>query len=143
MKFVMPDAYVIIFSMIVLAAIATYFVPAGSFERDTVDGVTEVIPGSYASQESNPANLLDVFQSVQLGLVETADIILLIFVIGGVVSRIETTGASNSGIHTLIDNPKGRYMLLITTVTALFGVLASMRVVGNAVIAFIPRGIGR
>lgn len=141
MKFVMPDAYVIIFSIIVLAAIATYFVPAGSFERDTVDGVTEVIPGSYASQESNPANLLDVFKSVQLGLVETANIIFLIFVIGGVVSVIESTGAINSGINTLIDKTKGRYMVLITTVTALFGVLASMGVVANAVIAFIPIGI--
>jgi len=141
MKFVMPDAYVIIFSIIALAAIATYFVPAGSFERETVDEVTKVIPGSYTPQESNPANLLDLFKSVQLGLIETANIIFLIFIIGGIVAVIESTGAINSGINTLIDKTKGRYMLLIATVSGIFGMLASMGVVANAVIAFIPIGI--
>jgi uncharacterized ion transporter superfamily protein YfcC len=140
-RFTMPDAYVIIFSIIALAAIATYFIPAGSFERETTDGVTKVIPGSYTSQASNPANLLDLFKSVQLGMIETANIIFLIFVIGGVVQVIESTGAINSGINTLIDKTKGRYMVLITSVSTLFGLLASMGVVANAVIAFIPIGI--
>ncbi|WP_255414228.1 MULTISPECIES: hypothetical protein [unclassified Sporosarcina] len=32
LKFAMPDAYIIIFSIIILAAIATYLIPAGSYD---------------------------------------------------------------------------------------------------------------
>ncbi|PID23224.1 hypothetical protein CSV61_01890 [Sporosarcina sp. P3] len=142
LKFTMPDAYIIIFSIIALAAIATYLIPAGSYERETVDDITKVVPNSYTAQESNPANLLDLFTSIQLGMVETANIIFLIFIIGGIIAVIESTGAIDSGLNKLIDKTKGRYIILITTVSAMFGILASMGVVANAVIAFIPIGIG-
>lgn len=140
-KFVMPDAFIIIFGIVVLAALSTYILPAGSYERETIDGVTTVVPDSYSTVESNPANLMDIFKSVQLGMIEAANIIFLIFVIGGIVQVINSTGAIDSGINTLIDKTKGRYMLLIASVSGIFGVLASLGLAANAVIAFIPIGI--
>lgn len=137
----MPDAFIIIFSIVVLAAIVTYILPAGSYERQEVDGVTRVIPDSYSVVESNPANLMDLFRSIQLGMLESANIIFLIFIIGGIVHLIESTGAINSGINTLINKTKGRYMILIASVSGIFGILASVGIAANAVIAFIPIGI--
>lgn len=139
--FAMPDAFIIIFSIVVLAAISTYFIPAGTYERETVDEVTKVVPGSYSQIESNPTNLLDLFKSIQIGMKEAAGIIFLIFIIGGIVRVIESTGAINAGINTLIEKTKGRYMVLITAVSGIFGLLASMGLAANAVIAFIPIGI--
>lgn len=140
-NFVMPDAFIIIFGIVVLAALSTYILPAGSYERETVDGVTTVVPDSYSTVESNPASLMDLFKSVQLGMIEAANIIFLIFVIGGIIQVINSTGAIDSGINTLIDKTKGRYMLLIASVSGIFGVLASLGLAANAVIAFIPIGI--
>lgn len=140
-SFVMPDAYIIIFSIVILMALATYIVPAGEYERETVDNITKVVPGSYQTIESNPANLLDIFKAVQVGMIESANIIFLIFIVGGIVHVIDSTGAINSGINSLIDRTKGRYMLLIASVAGIFGVLASVGIAANAVIAFIPIGI--
>lgn len=140
-KFVMPDAFIIIFIIVALAAISTYFIPAGSYERETIDGITKVVPDSYSQIASNPTGLLDLFKSIQQGLVQSAGIIFLIFVVGGIVHVIESTGAIDSGINTLIEKTKGRYMLLIASVSGIFGVLASMGLVPNVVIAFIPIGI--
>jgi len=140
-SFAMPDAYIIIFSIVILMAIATYFVPAGEYERETVDGITKVVPGSYGTIESSPANILDIFKAVQLGMIESANIIFLIFIVGGIVHVIDSTGAINSGINTLIDKTKGKYMVLIASVAGIFGVLASVGIAANAVIAFIPIGI--
>ncbi|WP_231514850.1 YfcC family protein [Oceanobacillus salinisoli] len=140
-KFAMPDAFIIIFGIVFLAAIATYFIPAGSYERETVNNITQVIPNSYSLEESNPANLMDLFKSIQLGMIQSAPIIFLIFIIGGIVAIIESTGSINSGINTLIVKTKGRYMLLIIAVAAGFGLIATLGVVPNAVIAFIPIGI--
>lgn len=137
----MPDAFIIIFGIVVLAALSTYILPAGTFERETVDGVERVIPNSYATIDSNPTSLMDLFKSIQLGMIKAANIIFLIFVIGGIVQVINSTGAIDAGINTLIDKTKGRYMLLIATVSGIFGVLASLGIAANAVIAFIPIGI--
>lgn len=140
-KLVMPDAFIIIFSIVTLAAIATYFVPAGSYEREESGNITTVVPGSYSTTEQNPANVLDLFKSIQLGMIESADIIFLIFIVGGIIHIIESTGAINAGIHTLLAKTRGRYMLVIASVSAVFGVLASVGVVAHAVIAFTPIGI--
>src|SRR5699024_9708836 len=96
---------------------------------------------SYTTIESNPTSLMDLFKSIQLGMIEAANIIFLIFVIGGIVQVINSTGAIDAGINTLIDKTKGRYMLLIATVSGMFGILASLGIAANAVIAFIPIGI--
>lgn len=139
--FTMPDAFIIIFGIVLLASAATYIVPAGSFERETVDDITQAVPGSYTSAESNPAGIMDIFTAIPVGMVESANIIFLIFIIGGVVALIESTGAIDNSINKLIDKTKGRYMLLITAVAGIFGLMATLGVVPNAVIAFIPIGI--
>src|SRR5690625_5217035 len=140
-SFVMPDAYIIIFSIVDLMAIATYIVHAGEYERETDDGITKVVPDSYSTIESNPANLLDIFKAVQVGMIESANIIFLIFIIGGIVHVIDSTCAINSGINALIVKTKGKYMILIASVAGIFGVLASVGIAANAVIVFIPIGI--
>ena len=61
----MPDTYVILFAVLLVAVIATYLVPSGSFERETVDGVERVIPGTYSGVDSSPAGFMDIFLALQ------------------------------------------------------------------------------
>lgn len=140
-RLAMPDAFIIIFGVVLLAAIATYFIPSGEYKREVADGVSKVIPDSFTLGKPHPVGLLQVFKSIQLGLVDSANIIFLIFVIGGIVQVIEFTGTINSGINVLINKTQGNYILLIAAVGVLFGLLASAGISPNAVIAFIPIGI--
>lgn len=57
-KFKMPDAYVLLFFIALLCAIATYFVPAGEFKRVTNGTVTTTIPGSYHSVPQSPVGFV-------------------------------------------------------------------------------------
>ena len=50
-----PTAYTILFLLIIVVAIGTWFVPAGSYEYNE-DG--EPIPGTYHQVEQNPQRLL-------------------------------------------------------------------------------------
>ncbi|UOR11423.1 YfcC family protein [Halobacillus amylolyticus] len=141
-RLAMPDAFVILFGLLLLAAIFTYIIPAGSFERETTDDdITQVIPGSYTATEANPASIMDIFLAIQNGLVDTAHLIFMVLIIGGTVAVFEYTGAVNSGINALIEKTKGKKYLLIISVIALFAILDTAGVSGNAVIAFIPIGI--
>lgn len=140
-RLAMPDAYIIIFILSALAAIATYFIPAGSYERSEHEGLTTVVPNSYDLVESNPTNLMDFFSAIPLGLIETADIVFLVLIIGGTIAIFDSTGATFSGINTLVEKTKNRKYLLIISVLAVFGLINAVGVSGNAIIAFIPIGI--
>lgn len=41
-KWQMPDTYVILFFVLLLGFLATYVLPSGLFERETIDGVERV-----------------------------------------------------------------------------------------------------
>ena len=54
-KFSFPTAFTILFILLVLITVATWIIPAGSYDYNT-DG--EPIPGTYHQVESNPQKLL-------------------------------------------------------------------------------------
>ncbi|MFD1065608.1 YfcC family protein [Oceanobacillus locisalsi] len=137
-----PDAFIIIFGISVLAAIATYIIPAGMYEREEVGDITQAVPGSFRFVDSSPASLMDLFLAIQQGMIESGNIIFLIFMIGGTVAILESTGAIDAGINTLIRKTRGNKTLLIAVVSAIFGIICTVGVASNAVIAFIPIGIG-
>src|SRR5699024_2975276 len=140
--FAMPDAFIIIFGIAVLSAIATYIIPAGLYEREEVDGITQAIPDSFSFTESNPTSLMDFFLAIQNGMIESGNIMFLIFMIGGAVAILDASGAIDAGINALVRKTKGNTTLLIASVTTIFGIICTIGVASNAVIAFIPLGIG-
>ncbi|MCG1027217.1 YfcC family protein [Virgibacillus halodenitrificans] len=141
-KWELPDAYVILFGILLIAAILTYFIPAGSFERETSEsGASLVIPGSYAQIEQQPATVIEVFRAIQEGLIGGAGIIFLVLIIGGAFGVIESTGAIDTMIMKTINKTKNKEWLLITMVAILFSIFGGLGIIVNAVIAFIPIGI--
>jgi len=140
-RFVMPDAFIIIFVILILAAVATYILPSGSFNREEVDGRAIVMEGTYSESESNPSSIMDIFNAIHQGMVESADLIFMVLIIGGVVAIFEHTGAINSSINAMIKKANGKKYPLIITFIILFAVMDMAGLSGNAVIAFIPIGI--
>lgn len=141
-KFQLPDAYVILFIILLLAAILTYIIPAGSFEREaTEEGREVIVPGSYSQIEQQPVNFIDLFSSIQEGLVGGAGLIFLVLTIGGTFAVIEKTGAIDNLILNTIQRTRNREWLLILMVAGLFSVFGGLGIIANSSIAFIPIGI--
>ncbi|WP_353056621.1 YfcC family protein [Sporosarcina luteola] len=136
-----PDAYVILFMILVLMAILTYIIPAGEFQREEVDGVTVVVPGSYEKIESSAVSPMDVFLAIQDGMIASAPLIFLVLIIGGSFAVIESTGAIDALILKTIEKTKNKEIVLITIVMVLFSIFGTLGIIVNAVIAFIPIGI--
>lgn len=137
----MPDSYVILFILLIIATSLTYILPAGSFERDSSAKVPTVIPGSYTTVESNPVGFLDFFISIQSGMVEAAGIIMLVLIIGGSFAIIDSSGAVYAGIMKLINKTRNRRTLLVISVASVFSIAGFLGVLHTAVIAFIPVGV--
>ncbi|MEK4306758.1 YfcC family protein [Oceanobacillus sp. M60] len=141
-KFQLPDAYVILFIILLLAAILTYIIPAGSYERETTEEGTDVIvPDSYSQIDQQPVSLIDLFSSIQEGLIGGAGLIFLVLTIGGTFAVIEKTGAIDNMIMKTIKRTQNREWLLILMVATLFSVFGGLGIIANSSIAFIPIGI--
>lgn len=86
-KIKIPHTFVIIFSLIILAAIASWFVTGGEYTRTQkvlTDGSTKniIIPESYHSVDNQPQTW-QIFSALFDGFVGKADIIIFIMLIGG------------------------------------------------------------
>ncbi|WP_244444933.1 YfcC family protein [Oceanobacillus jeddahense] len=139
--FSMPDSYIILFILLILATIATYIIPSGAFERDEGNLVPTVIPDSYTQIQGEPIGFMDFFLSIQTGMIEAADIIFLVLIIGGSFAIIESTSAINAGIMQLINKTRDKKILLVISVCTVFSIAGFLGILHTAVIAFIPVGI--
>ena len=139
----MPHTYVILFSIVILAAIASYTLPAGVYDRskDPATGRTLVNPASYHHVEQTPVSPFDLFKAIPRGMVAGADIVFFIFICGGAFTVIQATGAVNSGLSRFIMKLRGYENLLIPLTMLLFSVFGFTMGMSEEVIVFIPIGV--
>lgn len=140
-KLSMPDSYIILFVMLIIAALLTYIIPAGEFEREDGGLLPTVIPDSFSNIENSPVGFLQFFLSIQEGMMASANIIFLVLIIGGSFAVINSTGAIDSGIMSLINKTKNRKTLLVISMATVFSIAGFLGVLHTAVIAFIPVGL--
>ncbi len=105
-KIPIPHTYVIVFAFIIIAAIATWIVPAGEFEhtrKELPDGSSRmvVVENSYHEVDQSPQTW-QIFTSVLNGFVKQADIIVFILLIGGAFWIMNTSKAIDVGIMAFI-----------------------------------------
>ena len=88
-QFKFPHTYVILFMVIIIAVVATYFIPAGEFDRviNEATGRTVAAAGTYHRVEQSPVGLFDLFVDVQKGMISAANIIFFIFFAYGYVYK--------------------------------------------------------
>lgn len=137
----MPDTYVILFGVLLFAFLLTYLLPSGSFERETVDGVERVVPGTFSFTEAGNVGLMDFFYAIQMGMVESADIIFMVLFTGGAFEIIERSGALRGGIHRAVSLTQGKEFWMIASICTIFALGGAVGAVANAVIAFVVIGI--
>src|SRR5699024_8816564 len=106
----MPDAFVILFALLLLGWLASYIIPSGQFATNE-NGT--VIPGSYEVVASPNLGIMDLFLAIQEGMIKSANLIFLVLIMGGAIAVIEQPGTINSGIRVLVDKTKNNKYLLI------------------------------
>jgi uncharacterized ion transporter superfamily protein YfcC len=87
------NTLVMIYAVVVLVAIATWFVPGGEYKRELKEGRTLVVPGSFTYAQSEPQGLGAIFTSPVKGFMQASHIIVFVFIIGGAFAIVQKTGA--------------------------------------------------
>lgn len=124
-KFQMPHIYVLLCMFILLIAVCTYIIPAGTFDRVTGPSGREMIdPTSYQTIESAPTSLFGLLESIPKGLREASDIIFSIFVIGGMFAVLNKAGVIEVGVHSLVTTFAKRKIVVIPVLMFTFSITA-------------------
>lgn len=135
-----PHTYVLIAILIVLAAIGTYLIPAGEFNRvtDEQTGRTLVIPGTFHRVEQTPVSFFDTFLALPQGLDAARDIVFFVLLIGSVFHIINATGTINRIINRAITKLDGREHLLIPATMLVISICSATFGAAEETLIFIP-----
>ncbi|MBP6429831.1 MAG: YfcC family protein [Bacteroidales bacterium] len=147
-----PHTYVIIFSLIVLAAIATWFVPAGEFIREaqTTDSgkvINGIVPGSYHHVEQTPQTW-QIMSAFFKGFQKAPGIIAFLLILGGAFWILNETKAIDMGVQSFLKHSskldKFRFLkwigvnnLIIILIMIMFSAFGAIFGMSEETIAFV------
>lgn len=133
--------YLLLFIILVLAAVATWLIPAGVYEYEARNGIKFAIKGSLHAVAQSGVYPLEIFMAMAKGMVKQASIIFLILFTGGVLAVIEKTGAIATALNSLSRSSTLSDTRIVLIFAAIFALLGTTGVVVNAVVAFVPIGL--
>ena len=134
------DPLLLLGSIILLAAMLTWILPAGRFERkaDLQTGRTMVVPGSYKLAPKNPVGPWGVLVSIPQGLTEAAEVVFFVLLDGGALTVVEATGAIGSFLNHLIWRFGTRPLLVLSLASILFLIGGASNNMYEEILAFLP-----
>lgn len=142
-KWKTPHTFVILVAIILIAAAATYFVPAGEFNRyeDKTTGKTLVEAGSYHTIASKPINPLKIPVAIYTGIVDSAPILTFMLIIGGAFQIITSTGALTALCKKLSKTFSKKKYFVIPVFLTIFSIFGFTMGMSSEVMIFVPIGI--
>ena len=125
-----PGTYTIIFAMILLSALLTWFVPGGEY----VKGEEGTL--SYRDVESVP-QFFGVFTALYHGFVKQSGIIIFILIVGGSFWLLNSTGAISVGIGRFIRSVGRYHKVVLVAITLLFSLAGAIFGMSEETIPFV------
>ena len=151
----MPDAFVILFFVMVMAALLTHLIPAGQFElnatNDEQTAQALINPDSFRYADSTAQGGVPLFaEGGGYGFLNYAfegmvsgdkwgsavGVMMFILIVGGAFGIIMQSGAINNGILALINRSKGEPNWILPLMFLLFSLGGAVFGMGEEAIAF-------
>ena len=126
-KFKMPSAYVIVFVVLILITILTYFIPVSMRDQNTGEVIFNAMisdkDGSIIQNAGpQPYGIWDVLMAPVLGFASAADVGIALLMAGGFLSVMSLSGGLEAAIGKMLKKLKGAPLIIVMTLmSALMG----------------------
>ncbi|WP_232818273.1 YfcC family protein [Zobellella maritima] len=138
-SFEMPHIYVILFVFSAIAAVLTYIVPAGQYDRiPGPNGRTTIDPNSYQVIESDPIGLVDFMLAIPKGLMSAGTVVFFTFIIGGMFMVLRRTGIIEVGVDKLTRKFANNSIVIIPVLMTTFAVIATLIGTQELALVYVP-----
>lgn len=133
------NPFVILFMVMLVCAVASYFIAPGAFERTEENGRTIVVEGSFHEVERTPVSIGNFFLSIPQGLTGAASIMFLVMLVGGFVQVYLDTGALDKGISKILRaSDKFGSPVVLVIIMLLFSAIGGFLGWAEQIIPFVP-----
>jgi len=137
-KLKMPHTFVLLFCITVVAGLLTHIIPAGTYDRITIDDRELVDPATYHAVEAAPATLFQILQAFPKGLEQAAEIVFFIFIVGGSFYVVQKSGAIDAGIAAVVRKTSKKGILLVPILSIVFAFGGGVYGMAEECLPFIP-----
>ncbi|WP_417616782.1 YfcC family protein [Oceanisphaera sp.] len=138
-SFEMPHIYVILFVFSAIAAVLTYIVPAGQYDRvPGPNGRTTIDPNSYQVIESTPVGPVDFMLAIPKGLMDAGTVVFFTFMIGGMFMVLRRTGIIEIGVDKLTRRFANNTIVIIPVLMTTFAVIATLIGTQELALVYVP-----
>jgi uncharacterized ion transporter superfamily protein YfcC len=131
------NVYVMIFAFILIAALLTYIVPGGAYDRVEQDGRSVILPETFHYIDGEHIGLLGIFNSIHTGMVNGANIIFFVLIVGGAFGIFTATGALDAFIHMLSRKMANKEKLLIPVLMLFFAAAGALMGMSDETIVYV------
>jgi uncharacterized ion transporter superfamily protein YfcC len=135
-----PHPLTLLTACILVAALASYVLPAGQYERrdDPVTGRAVVVAGTYHHVERTPVGPFQALVAIPKGLAAAGSVVFLVFLVGGAFTVVDQTGALRQAVTWLVGRLQNRETLVIPIVSLTFATFGALENMAEEIIALIP-----
>ena len=137
--FKMPHIYVILFVFGIVAAAATYLIPAGEFDRvELENGRSAVDPESFTYVESTPTGAVEFLTAIPRGLVDAGEVVFFTLIIGGMFMVLRESGIIEVAVDKLARKFSSRSILIIPVLITVLASIATLIGTAELSLVYIP-----
>lgn len=135
-----PHPIALLVGCMVLAAILSYILPAGQYDRkeDPVTGRQIVVAGTYHSVPQSPVGPFQALVAVPKGMGDAGSVIFLVFLVGGAFTVVDQTGALRRGVDWLVRRLDRREAIAIPICCIAFATGGALENMQEEIIALVP-----
>lgn len=139
-RFRLPHPFTLMIGCILLGAALSWVLPAGRYERreDPATKRSVVVAGTYHTVPSTPVGAFGAAVAVPKGLVDAADVVFFVFLVGGAFAVVDQTGALRRGVDALVRGLAGRGALVIPIACLAFAAAGALENMQEEIIALVP-----
>jgi uncharacterized ion transporter superfamily protein YfcC len=151
--------FTLLTGVVFACSLLTFVVPSGRYEREIVSvgghDRTVVVPDTYSTLpkhfsakgllfrdesagRASPVSLEGFLSAIPRGMVEAADIIFFIFIIGGVFGILQATGTIPAILGSALNRLRSSWRLLTVTLMIAMGIGGSTLGMGEEFIPLVP-----
>ena len=136
----LPHPLVLLLGCILAAAALSHLIPAGEYERreDPETGRRIVVAGTFQQVEPAPVGLFQAMVAIPRGMANAAEVIFLVFLIGGAFTVVDETGALRQAVGWLVLRLESRPALAVPLVSIPFATAGALENMLEEIIAIIP-----
>src|SRR5699024_1040832 len=135
-----PHVYIMFLLVMLVVVGLSWIVPSGEYERevDPETGIEKMDTEAFEYVDNeNPIGVMDFFTALHNGVVESADIIVMLLFASGALFVLEKSGAIDAGIHKLLKIADGKEKFIISALLIMFAIMGTIGF-GEGGIPFIP-----